>query len=153
VAGDLLARADDDHLIHEAFYDDVAKAVRRGNRVVDRAAANERRRRHARCAPVAGLKKSKVLTLVRRLRAYAKRRFRLFRDNRAVRDFDGGSLRPATADEFPASNTMSGGFMVIKSGEMRKLHWNQNANEWCYYLGGRGQVAVFGSDKATPSGT
>ena len=48
VAGDLFAGADDDHLIHEAFYDDVAKAVRRGNRVVARAVANERRRRHAR---------------------------------------------------------------------------------------------------------
>ena len=46
VAGDLLAGADDDHLIHEAFYDDVAKAVRRGNRVVGRAVAigNEQRK-------------------------------------------------------------------------------------------------------------
>ena len=56
VAGDLFARADDNHLVHEAFYDDVAKAVRRGNRVVGRAVANERRRRHARCPLVAGLK-------------------------------------------------------------------------------------------------
>src|SRR6516162_7329036 len=56
VTGDLLTGADDDHLIHEAFYDDLAKAVRRGNRVVGRAVANERRRRHARCSLVAGLK-------------------------------------------------------------------------------------------------
>ena len=72
-------------------------------------------------------------------------RFRLLRDNRAVRDFDGGSFRLATVDEFPASKTMSGGLMVIKPGEMRKLHWNPNANEWHYYLRGKGQVAVFGS--------
>ena len=35
VAGDLLAGADDDHLIHEASYDDLAKAVRRGNIAVE----------------------------------------------------------------------------------------------------------------------
>jgi oxalate decarboxylase len=64
---------------------------------------------------------------------------------RAVRDFDGGSFRLATVDEFPASRTMSGGLMVIKPGEMRKLHWNPNANEWHYYLRGKGQVALFGS--------
>ena len=52
----------------------------------------------------------------------------------------------ATADEFPASKTMSGGLMVIKPGEMRKLRWNPNANEWHYYLRGKDQVAAFGSD-------
>ena len=72
-------------------------------------------------------------------------KFRLLRDNRSVRDFDGGSFRLATVDEFPASKSMSGGFMVIKPGEMRKLHWNPNANEWHYYLRGKGQVALFGS--------
>jgi oxalate decarboxylase len=72
-------------------------------------------------------------------------KFRLLRDSRAVREFDGGSFRLATVDEFPASKTMSGGLMVIKPGEIRKLHWNVNANEWHYYLRGKGQVALFGS--------
>lgn len=72
-------------------------------------------------------------------------KFRLLRDNRAPRDFDGGSFRLATIDEFPASRTMSGGLMVIKPGEMRKLHWNPNANEWHFYLRGKGQIAAFGS--------
>ncbi|MDQ0456097.1 cupin domain-containing protein [Rhizobium paknamense] len=72
-------------------------------------------------------------------------KFRLLADNRAVRDFDGGSFRLATVDEFPASSTMSGGLMVLKPGEMRRLHWNVNANEWHYYLRGKGQVAMFGS--------
>ena len=72
-------------------------------------------------------------------------KFRLLRDNRAVRDFDGGSFRLATIDEFPASKSMSGGLMVIKPGEMRNLHWNPNANEWHFYLRGKGQVALFGS--------
>ena len=62
-----------------------------------------------------------------------------------MRDFDGGTFRLATIDEFPASKTMSGGLMTIKPGAMRKLHWNPNANEWHYYLRGKGQVVSFGS--------
>ena len=72
-------------------------------------------------------------------------KFSLLHDSRAVRDFDGGTFRLATVDEWPVSQTMSGGVMVIKPGAMRKLHWNVNANEWHYYLRGKGQVALFGS--------
>jgi len=43
-------------------------------------------------------------------------KFRLLKDQKAVRDFEGGTFRLASVDEFPASRTMSGGLMVIKSG-------------------------------------
>ncbi len=72
-------------------------------------------------------------------------KFQLMHEAKAVRDFDGGTFRLASVDEFPASTSMSGGLMVIKPGAMRKLHWNVNANEWHYYLRGTGQVAIFGS--------
>jgi oxalate decarboxylase len=72
-------------------------------------------------------------------------KFALLRDNRAVREFDGGSFRIATVDEWPVSKAMSGGVMIIKPGAMRHLHWHPNANEWNYYLRGKGQVAMFGS--------
>jgi oxalate decarboxylase len=72
-------------------------------------------------------------------------KFRLLRDQRAVRDFEGGTFRLATVDEFPASKTMSGGLMIIEKGKQRDLHWHVNANEWQYYLRGKGQVALFGS--------
>ena len=72
-------------------------------------------------------------------------KFELLHDRRAVRDFDGGEFRLATVDEWPISKGMSGGRMVIKPGAMRKLHWNVNANEFHYYLKGKGQVAMFGS--------
>lgn len=72
-------------------------------------------------------------------------KFSLLTDKRANRDFEGGTFRLATVDEFPASTSMSGGVMTLKPGQMRKLHWNVNANEWHYYLKGKGQVAVFGS--------
>src|SRR4029077_15761467 len=60
-------------------------------------------------------------------------KFSLLHDNRAVRDFEGGTFRLATVDEWPISKSMSGGVMTIKPGAMRKLHWNVNANEWHYY--------------------
>jgi oxalate decarboxylase len=72
-------------------------------------------------------------------------KFSLLHDRRAERDFDGGTFRLATVDEWPISRGMSGGLMTIKPGAMRKLHWNVNANEWHYYLRGKGQVALFGS--------
>jgi len=72
-------------------------------------------------------------------------KFSLLRDPRAARDFEGGTFRVATVDEWPISKTMSGGVMTIKPGAMRNLHWNPNANEWHYYLRGKGQVALFGS--------
>ena len=72
-------------------------------------------------------------------------KFRLLHDAKAVRDFDGGTLRFASMEEFPASRTMPGGTMTLKPGAMRNLHWNPNANEWHYYLRGKGQVAAFGS--------
>src|SRR5260370_7725746 len=72
-------------------------------------------------------------------------KYSLLHENRAVRDFEGGTFRLATVDEWPISKSMSGGVMTIKPGAMRNLHWNVNANEWHYYLRGKGQVALFGS--------
>ncbi|HKA42682.1 MAG TPA: cupin domain-containing protein [Burkholderiales bacterium] len=72
-------------------------------------------------------------------------KFRLLRDQRAAREFEGGTFRLATVDEFPASRTMSGGLMTIGKGKQRNLHWHVNANEWQYYLRGKGQVVLFGS--------
>ena len=72
-------------------------------------------------------------------------KFRLLKDQKAVRDFDGGSFRLASIDEFPASRTMSGGLLTINKGRQRNLHWHTEANEFHYYLRGKGQVALFGS--------
>jgi oxalate decarboxylase len=72
-------------------------------------------------------------------------KFRLLHDPKAARDFDGGTFRLASVDEFPASKTMSGGLLIINKGRQRNLHWHVDANEWHYYLRGKGQVAFFGS--------
>jgi oxalate decarboxylase len=72
-------------------------------------------------------------------------KFSLLKDPRSRRDFEGGAFNLATVDEWPASKTMSGGLMIIKPGKMKELHWNPNANEFHFFLRGKGQVALFGS--------
>jgi oxalate decarboxylase len=64
---------------------------------------------------------------------------------RPTHEFPGGTMYLATAKEFPVSQGMSGGLMIIKPGCLRELHWHPNANEWHYYLRGQAQVLLFGS--------
>jgi len=59
--------------------------------------------------------------------------------------YPGGSLRLASVREFPISTTMTGALMHVKPGGLRELHWHPRADEWQYYISGRGRMSVFGS--------
>jgi oxalate decarboxylase len=59
--------------------------------------------------------------------------------------FAGGTLRLVSEHQFPISTTMTGALLRIKPGGMRELHWHPNADEWQYYIKGRGRMTVFGS--------
>lgn len=59
--------------------------------------------------------------------------------------YPGGSLRVVSEREFPLSTTVTGALLRIKPGGMRELHWHPGADEWQYYLKGRGRMTVFGS--------
>ncbi|HWZ59105.1 MAG TPA: cupin domain-containing protein [Gemmatimonadaceae bacterium] len=61
------------------------------------------------------------------------------------KEFPGGTLRVASSVEFPISTTMTGAFMTLKPGALRAMHWHPNADEWQYWLSGRGRVTLFGS--------
>jgi oxalate decarboxylase len=61
------------------------------------------------------------------------------------KEFPGGTLRVASSVEFPVSTTMTGAFMTLKPGALRSMHWHPNADEWQYWLSGRGRVTLFGS--------
>ena len=63
--------------------------------------------------------------------------------------YPGGTMRLVSEREFPISVTMTGAFMRIKPGGLRELHWHPNADEWQYYIGGRGRMGVFGSHGRT----
>ena len=61
----------------------------------------------------------------------------------------GGSVRVADSTNFPASKTVAAGLVMIEPGSMRELHWHPNADEWQYYISGKGRMTVFtGSGKA-----
>lgn len=64
---------------------------------------------------------------------------------RPPEDYPGGTLRIVSQKEFPISTTMTGALMRIEPGGLRELHWHPNADEWQYYLKGRGRMTVFGS--------
>jgi oxalate decarboxylase len=57
-----------------------------------------------------------------------------------------GEVRIASAAEFPISSTMTGVLERIKPGAVREMHWHPNADEWQYYISGKGRMTVFGSN-------
>jgi oxalate decarboxylase len=59
--------------------------------------------------------------------------------------FPGGEERIVTANEFPIQTTLTAVRMDLKPGALRELHWHPHADEWQYYVSGRGRVTIFGS--------
>lgn len=57
-----------------------------------------------------------------------------------------GEARIASAVEFPISATMTGVLERIRPGGVREMHWHPNADEWQYYISGKGTMTVFGSN-------
>lgn len=58
---------------------------------------------------------------------------------------DAGSVHLVSSKEFPISTTMTGIIEIVKPGAIRELHWHPNANEWQYYIAGKGRMTVFSS--------
>jgi oxalate decarboxylase len=58
-----------------------------------------------------------------------------------VRIIDSGSF--PVANDMPASLTISAAHVIVKPGGLRELHWHQNADEWQYYIQGKGRMTVF----------
>lgn len=59
---------------------------------------------------------------------------------------EGGSVQIVSSVEFPVSATMTGVIETIKPGATREMHWHPNADEWQYYVTGKGRMTVFGSN-------
>ncbi|AWK42089.1 cupin domain-containing protein [Photorhabdus laumondii subsp. laumondii] len=65
--------------------------------------------------------------------------------NKPFFENDAGSVYRASSKEFPISTTITGLIETIKPGAIRELHWHPNANEWQYYISGKGRMTVFSS--------
>src|ERR687887_538137 len=49
------------------------------------------------------------------------------------------------SNNFRVSKTIAAAVVEVEPGCMRELHWHPNADEWQYYLSGRGRMTVFAS--------
>ncbi len=56
-----------------------------------------------------------------------------------------GQVRIVNSSNFPAATTIAAALVEIETGGMRELHWHPNADEWQYYINGRGRMSVFAS--------
>jgi oxalate decarboxylase len=60
-----------------------------------------------------------------------------------LRQTEGGEVRIADSSNFAISRTIAAALVTIRPGGMRELHWHPNADEWQYWIKGRGQMTVF----------
>ena len=62
----------------------------------------------------------------------------------------GGSVKIVDSKIFPVT-PISAAIVTLKPGGLRELHWHPNADEWQYYITGKGRMTLFiaGSDART----
>lgn len=56
---------------------------------------------------------------------------------------NGGTIRIADSSNFKASKTIAAALVELQPGAIREMHWHPNADEWQYWISGKGRVAVF----------
>ena len=54
-----------------------------------------------------------------------------------------GSIRIVDSRNFTISRNIAMAYVVIKPGAMRSLHWHQNADEWQFWISGKGRMTLF----------
>lgn len=54
-----------------------------------------------------------------------------------------GEVRIADSKKFFIASTVAATHVIVHPGAMRELHWHPNADEWQYYIAGKGRMGVF----------
>ena len=69
----------------------------------------------------------------------------VFRADQAAitKEMKGGSVRIVDSSTFKESTTVAMALVTVRPGAMRELHWHPNADEWQYYMAGKGRMTVF----------
>jgi oxalate decarboxylase len=60
-----------------------------------------------------------------------------------VRQSDAGEVRIADSKNFVVSKNVAAALVTVRPGGVREMHWHPNADEWQYYLKGKGRMTVF----------
>lgn len=56
----------------------------------------------------------------------------------------GGEVKIIDSKIFPVT-PISSAIVTLKPGGLRELHWHPNADEWQYYITGKGRMTIFGA--------
>lgn len=59
------------------------------------------------------------------------------------KESDAGSIRVADSSNFNVATTVASALITVKPGGVREMHWHPNADEWQYYIKGKGRMTVF----------
>ena len=54
-----------------------------------------------------------------------------------------GEVRIVDSTKFKISTTVAAAIVTVHPGGIRELHWHQNAEEWQYFISGKGRMTVF----------
>jgi oxalate decarboxylase len=54
----------------------------------------------------------------------------------------GGEVRIVDSSTFKASTNVAMAMVTVHPGGLRELHWHPNADEWQYYIAGKGRMTV-----------
>src|SRR5437867_727943 len=54
----------------------------------------------------------------------------------------GGEVRIVDSSKFKASTNIAMAMVTVRPGGLRELHWHPNADEWQYYISGKGRMTV-----------
>ena len=54
----------------------------------------------------------------------------------------GGEVKIVDSNNFPIT-PIAAAIVRVKPGGLRELHWHPNADEWQYYISGKGRMSVF----------
>jgi oxalate decarboxylase len=60
-----------------------------------------------------------------------------------VKQSKGGEVRVADSSNFIVSTTIAAALVTVRPGGVREMHWHPNADEWQYYIKGKGRMTVF----------
>ena len=55
----------------------------------------------------------------------------------------GGHVRIIDSSTFKESTTVATAIVTVHPGGLRELHWHPNADEWQYFMAGKGRMTVF----------